>query len=105
MYIDTQDCESLDEVAPQKVTKKRQNFFPKSVDIPGIICYIIGVLRDRKQKRKGENKMYGYYEKGLGHVSEEKFNSWEEIEQWATDTFGYWDPDYLFALDADEVED
>ena len=49
-------------------------------------------------------KFYGYYEKGCGHVSDEKFDTWEQVEQWATDTFGYWDPDYLFALDEDEVE-
>ncbi len=42
---------------------------------------------------------YGYYDKFGGKVSEEKFNDFSEIEQWATDQFGYYDTDYLFALD------
>ena len=49
-------------------------------------------------------KSYGYYEK-FGVISEEKFNDFSEIEQWAADKFGCYDTDYLFALDEDEVEE
>lgn len=48
-------------------------------------------------------KSYGYYEK-FDTISEEKFNDFSEIEQWATDKFGCYDTDYLFAIDEDEVE-
>ena len=48
--------------------------------------------------------LYGYYEK-CNCMSEEKFNTWAEIEQWATDKFGYWDSDYLFSFDESEVEE
>ena len=49
-------------------------------------------------------KFYGYYEK-FDTLSEEKFNDFSEVEQWAADKFGCYDTDYLFALDEDEVED
>lgn len=48
---------------------------------------------------------YGYYDKFGGCVSEEKFNDFAEVEQWAADRFGNYDPDYLFTLDESEVED
>lgn len=47
---------------------------------------------------------YGYYEK-YDVMSEQKFNDFSEIEEWAVNTFGCYDADYLFAVDESEVED
>ena len=48
---------------------------------------------------------YGYYEK-TGNISDEKFNDFSEVEEWATNRFGFnYDTDYLFTLVVDELED
>ena len=47
---------------------------------------------------------YGYYEK-RNVMSEEKFNDFAEVEEWAVNTFGCYDADYLFAVEESEVED
>ena len=45
--------------------------------------------------------MYGYYEL-TGEYSEEKFNDFSEVEEWAANKFGYYDTDYLFAVDEND---
>ena len=58
----------------------------------------------KKEKEIKKMKFYGYYEK-TGTISEEKFNDFSEVEEWAANWFGCYDTDYLFALDEDEVDD
>ena len=47
---------------------------------------------------------YGYYEL-TDTLSEEKFNDFSEIEEWAANRFGCYDSDYLFEVEESEVED
>ena len=53
-----------------------------------------------KPERKRE--MYGYYEL-TGMISDEKFNTFEEVEQWAVNNFGCYNTDYLFAVNEEEL--
>jgi hypothetical protein len=64
-------------------------------------CGIIIPEGTRKEKIK---MFYGYYEK-CNMMSEEKFNDFAEVEEWAVNTFGCYDTDYLFAVEESEVED
>ena len=45
---------------------------------------------------------YGYYEL-TNTISDQKFNCFEEVERWAADNFGFYDTDYLFAIEENEV--